>query len=55
MGKLGLATGPHFESYDFAPYIDLFLDGMLEEQVELIRDLFKDCGMEGSGVVVGGA
>jgi hypothetical protein len=55
MGKLGLATGPHFESDDFAPYIDLFLDGMLEEQVELICDLFKDCRMEGSGVVVGGA
>jgi hypothetical protein len=55
MGKLGLATDPHFESDDFAPYIDLFLDGMLEEQVELIHDLFKDCGMEVSGVVVGGA
>jgi hypothetical protein len=55
MQKLGLATGTHFESDDFARYIDLFLDGLSEEKVELICDLFKDRGTEGSGAVAGGA
>jgi hypothetical protein len=53
MQKLGLATGTHFESDDFARYIDLFLDGLSEEQLKLIHDLFKDHGAEVRGVVVG--
>jgi hypothetical protein len=42
MRKLGLVTDTHVETADFARYIDLFLNGLTEDQVELIRELFKD-------------
>jgi hypothetical protein len=51
--KLGLVTGTHFESDDFTRYIDLFLDGMSEEQVKLIHNLFMDRGAVVSGAVAG--
>jgi hypothetical protein len=42
MHKLGLASDMHVESVDFARYLDLFMNGLSEEQVELIKQLFKD-------------
>jgi hypothetical protein len=32
----------HVESVDIAHYLDLFMNGLSEEQVELIKQLFKD-------------
>jgi hypothetical protein len=47
MQKLGLATDVHVETADLTCYIDLFLNGLTEEQVELIRELLKDRGVSG--------
>jgi hypothetical protein len=42
MQKLELMFDVHVESADYTCYLELFLNGLTEEQVELIRDLFKD-------------
>jgi hypothetical protein len=42
MRKLGLATGVHIESDDFNSHISAFKEGLTEEHVDLIRELFKD-------------
>jgi hypothetical protein len=42
MRKLGLSTGVHVESEDFDRYLRAFKDGLTEEQVNLIRELFKE-------------
>jgi hypothetical protein len=43
MRKLGLTTDVHIETADYVCCLKLFLNRLTEEQVELIRDLFKDC------------
>jgi hypothetical protein len=45
MRKLGLATSQHVETEDFASYISLFQDGLLEEQARIIDELFVDKGV----------
>jgi hypothetical protein len=35
-----MAEAGHVESSDYARYINLFKDGLAEEQVQLIRELF---------------
>jgi hypothetical protein len=52
MRKLGLVTGEHVESEDFDRYLKTFKDGMTEEQVNLIRELFKEHTMDLMGSVV---
>jgi hypothetical protein len=52
MRKLGLVTGEHVESEDFDRYLKTFKDGMTEEQVNLIRELFKEHTMDPMGSVV---
>jgi hypothetical protein len=42
MHKLGLALGPHVESEDFDRYVQAFKNGLSAEQVNLIRELFKE-------------
>jgi hypothetical protein len=42
MQKLGLATHTHVEMADFNCYLDLFRNGLFEEYVRLIRELFTD-------------
>jgi hypothetical protein len=42
MHKLGLASDMHVESVDFARYLDLFMNGLSEKQVEMIMQLFKE-------------
>jgi hypothetical protein len=42
MQKLRLATTTHVESKDFEKYLALFKDGLSEEQVELIKELFMN-------------
>jgi hypothetical protein len=41
MLKLGLAGIDHVESNDFPWYLDLFKEGLTEEQVQLIHELFS--------------
>jgi hypothetical protein len=38
--KLGLYNTEHVESSDFGRYMDLFQEGLMEDQVNLIRELF---------------
>jgi hypothetical protein len=52
MHKLGLVTGEHVESEDFYHYLKTFKDGLTEEQVNLIRDMFKELTMDPVGSVV---
>jgi hypothetical protein len=40
MRRLGLSTVDHVESSDYGRYLNLFKDGLTEEQVHLIRELF---------------
>jgi hypothetical protein len=40
MEKLGLAQGPQFQSADFERYLQLFVEGLSESQVQLIKELF---------------
>jgi hypothetical protein len=42
MERLGLVARQHVESDDFNTYINLFRDGMSEEQAHIIDDLFMD-------------
>jgi hypothetical protein len=42
MKRLGLVAGQHVKSDDFNTYINLFWDGMSEEQAHIIDDLFMD-------------
>jgi hypothetical protein len=41
MKMLGLTSSSKVESGEFAHYLEVFRDGLTEEQVEMIRDLFK--------------
>jgi hypothetical protein len=41
MKMLGLTSSSKVESEEFARYLEVFRDGLTEEQVEMIRDLFK--------------
>jgi hypothetical protein len=40
MEKLGLAQGPQLQSADFERYLQLFVEGLSESQVQLIKELF---------------
>jgi hypothetical protein len=42
MKRLGLVAEQHVESDDFNTYINLFRDGLSEEQARIIDDLFMD-------------
>jgi hypothetical protein len=52
MRKLGLVTGEHVESEDFDRYLNMFKGGLTEEQVNLIRELFKEHTTDPVGSVV---
>jgi hypothetical protein len=40
MRKLGIAKDQHIESDDFEAYLKLFMDGLSEEHVWMIKELF---------------
>jgi hypothetical protein len=40
MCKLGIVRGPHVEAADFDHYLWLFKEGLTEEQVQMVRDMF---------------
>jgi hypothetical protein len=42
MWKLGLASNEHIETEDFSAYINLFRDGLSEDQARMIDELFMD-------------
>jgi hypothetical protein len=52
MRKLGLATGTHVESEDFNRYLKAFKDGLTEEHVKLIRELFNEHASDPAGSLV---
>jgi hypothetical protein len=41
MRKLGLATGAHVDTTDYDRYLQLFSNGLSEEQTRHIDDLFS--------------
>jgi hypothetical protein len=43
MCKPVLVGADHVESADFTHYLDLFKDGMIDAQVQLITELFLSC------------
>jgi hypothetical protein len=42
MRKLGLVREAHAESDDFARYLDLLKEGLLEEQAQLVHEQFMN-------------
>jgi hypothetical protein len=42
MWKLGLSSNEHIETEDFSAYINLFRDGLSEDQARMIDELFMD-------------
>jgi hypothetical protein len=40
--KLGLITSEHVETLDFDRYLNLFKEGLTEEKVGMIKELFME-------------